>query len=367
MQLLNTVTLYMGLALFLLILTVVAGFFLIILANRKKSSITEVYYDSFERRDSMEYLKFDEIVSSDPEEPLNGAGVIVVNQKTFTSAINVIGYNFFSASYDSQVNTINAAISMFDALEYPISLRQTVKAIDISHNIDVFAQRAEELRKEANDVYLRAQDLLAEAEDYLDVDPQIANSLIADANRLKLIVSRKNHQYEEAIEMVQYMEEISTKSGDNQKVQTIGFSYTYDGTQFTSQLSKEEIYMQAMQELSSRAANLCANLFRCGCSARRCSAEELVDLMRRHMHPLTGDDYSIRDLFNSNLDALFVTSDSLLSVIKEQMTEEAYEKRQLLLEQRIAEEEKQRMLLAERAETDRKAITKEIAAGQIHI
>lgn len=367
MAILHTITVYMAVSLVLLILLMIAALAAFVIISRRKSSITEVYYDSFERHDSMEYLKFDEIISSDPKEPLKGAGMMVVNQRTFVGAISVVGYNFFSASYDSQVNTINATISLMDSLETPISLRQTVKAININHNIDEFKIQAERLETEIKKMQMELEDLLIEAEDYLDENPEISRQLLDDAKKVENVIARKRRQHEEASEMINYMTEISTSSGDSQKVQNILFSYTYDGTQFTTQLTKEEIYAQAMQELSNIASSLCSSLYRCGCSARRCSAEELVDLMRRHMHPVTSDDYSVQDLFNSNLGALFVTSDSLLSVVKEQMTEEAYEKKLQAVEAEIAEIEKRNMLLNERAEADRLAATRTMAGSQIHI
>lgn len=48
---------------------------------------------------------------------------MVIDKNTFVSAISVTGYPFFRASYDTQVNTINAFISMMDSLEDPISLK----------------------------------------------------------------------------------------------------------------------------------------------------------------------------------------------------------------------------------------------------
>lgn len=364
---LHTITVYMAVTLVLLILIFAAVIILFVLVNRKKTSIAEVYYDSFDRKDSMEYLKFDDIISSNPNEPLKGAGVMVVNQREFVAAINVVGYNFFSASYDTQVNTINATISMMDSLERPISLRQTVKAIDISHNIEAFRREVVRLEGEIEQLRQQCQETVEEAEDYLDENPDVSVELMDKAKKLNNIIERKRRQHGEAVEMIRYMEEISVKSGDTQKVQNIVFSYVYDGTQFTTQLTKEEIYAQAMQELDNMASSLISSLYRCGCSARRCSAEELVDLMRRHMHPITCDDDSVQDLFNSNLDSLFVTSDSLLSVVREQMTEEAYERRIKAMEAEIAEIEKRNRLLSERAESDRLNVTREMAGSQIHI
>lgn len=365
MQLLNKITVFMTLSMVVLIITILMGVVIFIMVNRKKVSMSEVYYDSFERRDVLEYVKFDEIISSNPQEPLKGAGVMVVDHRTFVGVINVVGYNFFSASYDTQVNTINAAISFFNSLETPISLRQTVKAIDISYNIEAFTVEARRLAEEISQLSRRIQDLMNDAEDYLDADPALAADLMDQAEELGMERERKNRQFGEAEEMIRYMNEISTLSGDTQKVQNIVFSYTYDGTQFTSALTKEEVYAEAFTQLESIAGAMISGLYRCGCTARRCSAEEIVDLMRRHTHPVTGDDYSVQDLFNSNLGALFVTSDSLLQFVKEKMTEEAYRKQIDALNMRIEEARKVQALMAEREEMDRLIKTQEIVRPSI--
>ncbi len=367
MGLLQSISLYLGLSIIIVILLFAAGVILFVLANRKKASMSEVYYDSFDKHDTMEYLKFDEIISSDPKEPLKGAGVMVINQRTFVAALNVVGYNFFTASYDTQVNTINATISLFDSLENPISLRQTVKAINISHNIEVFEKEAARIEKEINEATRDKQILLDDAADYIDTDPDRAESYMDDAQMRQLEIDRKTRQLAEAREMIRYMRRISTDSGDTQKVQTLLYSYVYDNTKFTTQLSKEEIYMQAMSELENTASSLISNLYRCGCTARRCSAEELVDLMRRHMHPATGDDYQISELFHSDLGALFVTSDSLLQTVKEQMEQDAYRARLDEMYEQIHEAEKRMKLQAERADEDRLAKTRAMAQPMIHI
>ena len=148
MAILEKIQLYMALSFVTIILILIALCVIFVLVYRRKKTNTEVNYDYFERHDSMEYLKFDEIISSNPDEPLKGGGVMVVNHTTFVAALNVTGYNFFDATYEAQVNTINATISFMDALERPITLRQTTKAIDISHNIEAFTAEAGKLKNE---------------------------------------------------------------------------------------------------------------------------------------------------------------------------------------------------------------------------
>ena len=362
---LSRVTFYLTITLILLLMLTVVGIVLFILINRRKTSISEVYYDSFERHDSLEYLKFDSIVSCPIDGPFKGMGVMVIDKNTFVSAISVTGYPFFRASYDTQVNTINAFISMMDSLEDPISLRQTVKAIDISHNIDEHKKLVDKFQKEIRDLDFQIQTLIDDAEDYLDENPELSAEYVDRAETLRAIMQRKQRQLDETQEMIDYMTSISVDSGDTKKVQNIVFSYTYDGSQFTTQLSQEEICMEAFTKLTSKAANLISSIYRTGGSAKVETAEGLADLFYRHMHPVTSDEVSIKELLESDLDSLFVTSDSLLDIIREKLTSEQLTEMMNVLQQELAEKEKRQRLMSERAEMDRVEALTEIAKSQI--
>lgn len=362
---LSKVTTYMLMTLILLLLILIIGVVLFILINRKKTSISEVYYDSFDRHDSLEYMKFDSIISSTPNDPLKGMGIMVVNKRTFVAAVAVTGYNFFTASYDTQVNTINAFISFMDTLEKPISLRQTVKAINISYNIEAHNKEIKRLTDEVSQLQFQIQNLIDDAEDHLDLNPALSDEYMDKAEELKKIMQRKSHQLEEAKEMVAYMKEISIESGDNQKVQHILFSYTYDGTQFTTQLSQEEICLEAITELSSKASSIISHVYRFGGSAKVETAEGLTELNYRHMHPVTSDEVSLKELLDSGIGALFVTSDSLFETIKEQLTKEQLEKRLKIAQQKLAEKEKRTHLMSNRAEQDRLDMLSKEAASQV--
>ena len=362
---LSQVTFYLTLTLILLLLLTAVGIVLFILINRRKTSVSEVYYDSFERHDSLEYLKFDSIISCPIDGPFKGMGVMVVDKNTFVSAISVTGYPFFRASYDTQVNTINASISMMDSLEDSISLRQTVKAIDLSHNIDEHKKVVEKFQKEISELDFQIQTLIDDAEDYLDENPELSAEYVDQADGLRAIMQRKQRQLEEAQEMIDYMTSISIGSGNTKKVQNIVFSYTYDGSQFTTELSQEEMYLEAFTKLTSKASNLISSIYKTGGSAKVETAEGLSDLFYRHMHPVTSDEVSIKELLESDLDSLFVTSDSLLDIIREKLTSEQLTDMINTLQQELTEKEKRQRLMNERAEMDRVEKLTEIAKSQI--
>lgn len=358
---LRNIQMYLILGVILFILIIAVGIAIYVLSLRKKQSGKEVYYDSFNRKDSLEYIKFDGIFSSNPEEQLKGSGV-VQQGRTYTAAINVTGYNFYSASLDEQIDTINSTISMMASLEYPVQFRQTSKAIDISYNIGVFEEIREKKRRKVLQLHDELEQAIDDANDNVD-DVEVSEYYMEEVRRLKKEIERMERQYDEADEMVLYM--TSSGSTNTQRVQNIIYSYDYDAGQFTQQLSEEEIYQQAVNELDNRGAALISALARCKCSARRCSAEEYTDLMRRHMHPLTGDEVSIKDLYESDINSLFVTSETMFNVVKNKMGEEMYMRSLAAYETKLKETLKRQELSAEKQEVDRLDKTVAMAEEQL--
>ena len=75
--------------------------------------------------------------------------------------------------------------------------------------------------------------------------------------------------------------------------------------------------------------------------------------MRKHMHPVTGDEVSLSELLGSSINSLFVTSDSLYKAMMEQISEEEFNKKMSDYEMTVNEALKRKDLEAEKQETDR--------------
>lgn len=354
MNFFQSAQLYLIIGFFFFVLIVGAVAILYMLSMKKAPSMAEVNYDYFNRKDSLEYVKFDEIISSRKEDILKGAGVIVRNRNTFISAISVVGFNFYSSDYYEQEKTIVAMTNLFDTLEHPVQFRQTSKAIDISYNIGVFEKIREDLRNEILELNSEKDRLLALANDNID-DDAVSKMYLDQHKKAIDRIHLLDRQYDEASEMIGYMKEMSDASNNVQQIHNIIFSYDYDANQFTNQMPREEIVRTAMNALDSRAASLIQSIVRCGCSARRCTAEELIDLLRRHTHPITANDTSVKEQLDTDLTSLFVSSDTLLISAENRLSEEAYMKAQKeLLEKRaehdlqLAEELKREDLISQK-------------------
>ena len=134
-----------------------------------------------------------------------------------------------------------------------------------------------------------------------------------------------------------------------QRTSQIMFSYVYNPSDYLKELSKEEIYVKAMEALDAISESygeaLAAGHFR----SKRLTAKELIGLMRKHTAPLTGESLDINELLNSSYTSLFVSSDSLVEECKKQIGEEAYMEQLLEYQEKLNE-----ILRLERTERNRK-------------
>lgn len=326
MGLINSISYYLNVifGVTIAIVLVAGGILFYLLKIKKVTARTEkINYDSFERRDSLEYVKFEDIVSED-EDSLNSPGMIVLGNNTFVGGISVTGYNYSSASADERERTMANAITFFNIVENPIQMRQTVKSVDLTHNIQVHEEILHKAALEMMDLKSEYDTTLKAAEDYVDSPEQFA-VYEKDILKLQRAIKAKEHTIDETQMLLHYMNSMASReSGDTQKINQIMFSFTYNADEYTEELSKEEIYLKAFNELSTMARSYGEALTRCGCRYKRLSAGDLICLMRKHLYPLSADDVKLEDLFNASYNSLFVTSNSLIKLEKDKIGEQEF-------------------------------------------
>ncbi len=327
MQLINTLNNYMTILLATLIIVggAIAGIVFYLL-KVKKIATTEEHpnYDNFERRDSTEYVKFKDIISSGDESDKNALGMIAVGDYTFIGGIEVSGYNYHSASAEERQRTMINTIAFFNVVEQPIQMRQTVQAIDLSRNIEDEKEQAARIERELIQCQADYNASVQLLEAYADNEDAF-NAVLRRSQKLLHTIRSKQWMLKEAREMTSYMEKVSDVRNNTKKVNQIMFSYIYNPNDDLEELSDAEIILKAQKELLSLAQIYGGALENTGCTWRVLSADDLTNLLRRHYHPTTVDDMRLDELLNSSYQALFVSTDSLEEFEKERRGELAFE------------------------------------------
>lgn len=306
---------------------IIAGL-LVYFIKIKKVMVKEekVDYSKFERRDSKDFVKFDNIISCRSGVTNDDFGVVVMpGGNVFLAGLDIRGYNFSSASADERHRTMVNSVALFNTIEKPVQFRQTVKAIDISYNVTRQKDVCKQLELKILDMKEEYKETCQLAEQYID-NPMMYVSVEQRIKELQRNLKSLEWQQKECYAVLDYLDSLERSTGKSTRINQMIFSYTHNPSDFTTELTEEEIYLKASAELANMANIYGSALDNCGCRTRQLTGKEMLDLMRRHCHPYTADDIRIENMFNSSYMSLFVQSDSLIALERERIGEARFRK-----------------------------------------
>lgn len=313
-------------SIFIITLVLLAVFVILFIYLFKIKKITAkeeiVNYDNFYRKDAVEYLPFRCLITKDGHDT---EGIIDLGNNTYVAGLDIVGYNYAAASAEERQRTMMNSISLANVIEKPIQFRQSVRAVDLQENIELYKEYKENLMKEHDNLAADFNECLKLVDDNPDneellreTEPKLA--LLHDA------IETKKWQIEECDTLIRYQEFCSDRDNDAQKVNQMLYTYVYDPNDSTEEYTREMIELKAMRELDTMTVSYKNALEACGCRARRLTGDDLVMLLRQHSSPFGADDTTIEDLLGSSYNSVFVTSDSLVELEKARLSEEEYKK-----------------------------------------
>lgn len=290
------------------------------------ASVEKIDTSSFRREDSINYVPFDDVVTKTGL--LDSEGMIVFGKDCFVGGITVRGFDYPAASTDERIDAQIHSVQFFNVVEKPTSFRQSVKSVDLSENIEYHKEMEKRLAREHLALDAEYKETLIAAEDYMD-QPSVYADYEQKLLELQRLIFAKKHQLEEVQALIDYMRamssDVSSMDGAlGQKSSQILFSYVYNPSDYSRDLSQEEIYVEAMNKLSATATSYGEALAAAHFKTRRLTGGEIVGLMRKHTAPLTGENFSISELLDSSYTHLFVSSDSLVEECKKKIGEDVY-------------------------------------------
>ena len=285
----------------------------------------KIDHSRFERRNAKDYVNFDNIISCRTGVSGDEFGVVVMPGYVFIAGLDIRGYNFSSASADERHRTMVNSVALFNTIEKPVQFRQTVKAIDISYNVNRQKEVCKKMELRILDIREEYKETCQLADQYVD-NPVLYASVEQKLRALQREMKSLEWQQRECYAVLDYLESLEKSTGKSAKINQMIFGYVYNPSDFTTELTEEEIYLKASAELANMAGIYGSALDNCGCRTRLLTGKEMLDLMRRHCHPATSDDVRIEDMFNSSYMGLFISSDSLISLERERIGESRFKK-----------------------------------------
>lgn len=325
----------------------IAVLYYMLKVKKVASKVENLNTSHFRKEDSINYVPIKDVVSKDGT--LDGIGMIVIDDYNFVAGINVRGFDYPAASHEERIDAQVGSVQFFNVVEKPTSFRQSVRAVDLNHNIDVHKQIAKNLAREKMELEAEYQDTLAMAEDYME-EPDVYARYAAKLDVLQRKIFSKTHMLDEVSVLLEYMDAMSGDTNDKgsvgQKTSQIMFSYTYNPDEYTGKLSKDEVYLKAYEQLDTTARSYIEALASCHFRAKRMSAREIIGLMRKHTSPVTGENMNLDELLDSSYTTLFVSSDSLVEAYKEKIGNDVFQRKMdeyyNALEAQLEREQKER-------------------------
>lgn len=296
MTLHNMVKVAQLIAIIIAIVIVLAGLYAYwYLKVRKKKKVTEetINYDALERKDSIDFCKFDDIKDD----------MIITDGGTrFIGIIKARGFDYFQ-SRASEQNMTEGGYGMFiNSITQPITFRQYTKAVDLDgvrENYKNAYDRTEQMLFNLNEDFNRLTSQYYDLKSEDKLTDEIEWELLSQCENLASKIEVYDYRRLHLADNLNYIDQVS-KVTSPEKVQTYVYDWTYDPLMGVSDLTDAEIHKKAITELKRKGDAYIHALGNAGVRASRVRNDELVQMMRRHFHPLTANVFTAKDFEASN-------------------------------------------------------------------
>ena len=119
-------------------------------------------------------MKFDNLINCNFGDKSKGFGVVVINKYTFLAYLDIRGYDFARASLDEKQRTIINSVAFTNIIDDTITLRQSVKAINLDYNIEEQTKICKEYALKQMDLEREYDDTVSLLEQYVDNEEMFA-------------------------------------------------------------------------------------------------------------------------------------------------------------------------------------------------
>lgn len=299
MQMLNDVKQYIimaGIILIVLIGIIAAIGVYFMKFYRAKITEKEVNYDSFDRKDAVDFMKFDDIKMN-----------MIVMGNRFVAGIRCIGLDLYHAEEEEQLQIMRGYLSFFNLVDHDsIQFRQTAESVNLDDMIKDYQIELKRIREEQYIRVLDYEELKKESEKAENYDDYYHK-----LKKMQQEITSYECQMKQLDAQIRYMWSMSGEQGEPERKNCYLFDWSYNSLEFTKDLSKDEIYEKANRQLENKANSFISALLHAGVKAHRMTGTELAEEIRQFTHPLSFEVLKQSDITNSSYQSVIVTSDSL--------------------------------------------------------
>ena len=269
--------------------------------HRSKVKEHEIDYNSFDRKDTLEYVKIDDV-----EESM----IVTEGTKRFVAAITCMGHDYYDAEAEEQLSIIRGYLSFLNVVDNQnIQFWQMARDVNLDKLLEDYQSRLDRLNEKCFLSGLDYETLKKESEADMELDQY--DHYYARLQEMQREMTAMGYQSEQLKAQIAYMQSISGPKADPHLEQLYIFDWVYNALEYTEQLPEIEIYARAEKQLRNRAGAYISALQNAGVKARMVTGAELLQQMRRYTHPISAAKFQVEDIVQSAYDSIAVTSDSL--------------------------------------------------------
>ena len=287
-------------------------------STKRTGELPRHNYAKFNRADSRDYLKFDDIFNAGDAK--TGFGIYVDENFTrFTCYLSLQGYDYAMATAEEKYSTAMNMKNVINAIDTSLQIRQDARPADFTlatYKCDKIIEDCREkisaLDARISTLVLRLETLShiqAPTDDDLEAARQI-DEQIEDTEReiakLSWLIEEQNvikAQYEVHTDIT------AEKNPERYTLYIMDWRYL-DNEHINKALTRDEIYKEAINKLWTKSGAFISALSACGVYAKRLTGSEIVEALRYHFHPYSAAQLKTDQVISTyNYKNLFSTSD----------------------------------------------------------
>ena len=255
-------------------------------------------------KSSMELLegKFDDIIES-----TIGGIIVKEKNKKYVALIRTSGSEYNSKDIEEKAARINAEKARIRTIHKPIMTWQYNKPIDMKEHVERYEAKINEITEKMFDKQAEYEELKSLMNNIPDEE---FDSYYKEMKKRERELQILDFQRKGLDEKREY---ISRRSGHDDVVEPFivyCIEWDYNSTEFSEDLTEEQIVHQAEKELENDCRSMMSSLAASGVFSQIMSKVEIISAIRSQTHPLTSDEYDIRKIVNSNNNVLVVNGEN---------------------------------------------------------
>ena len=268
--------------------------------KRRKAQVDDVRVcPDLKRKDVQDFVRFENIKDN---------MIITENGTRFIGAVRCYGYDFYSANAPVRERTMMGYINFIASIKSPVTYRQYTKQTDLGPTKEMYRNTYEKLLEQlydyADEYGLMKEELESIRNKDIVREKAVLSRLEELQKKIKSLAWREYHMRDE----MAYLERVSSSETTPERVEMYVFEWVYDESMFSHELSEDEIYKKAVQELKAVEHNMAFALGNAGIKAVRMKTGELIEAFRQHNNPVSSERFRMKDVENTSYYEDIITS-----------------------------------------------------------